>query len=326
MSTKHNRTVLSLLTIIIDREEWQEKHHATLFRPSRPSTATLTRVPELWLEDDNLILSAENSLFRVSKGVLAARSSVCRDVLAFPRPRRLPVAEVKAVKREKDTGEREETESDVTMDACPVVVQEHKLTVSPIHSIHPPPLPQIRHALPPPASSSASTPASPPPSHPTKSPGLRRAPPSSPSTAPPRSAPPGSSHRLPSTSSAIYSDRRVYIFNARECDVVRETVNHELHEAFLIGVLRARRAILAMWGGWNLSDPRRSYKEWSPFENEIYACCLEKSKAYHRATRTQLWEELPSMYGLPPVDALEKMKSEALAVDPSSLSVRHIAY
>ncbi|KAJ6534076.1 hypothetical protein B0H19DRAFT_1080575 [Mycena capillaripes] len=93
------------------------------------------RVPELWLEDDNLILSAENSLSRVSKGVLAARSSVCRDVLAFPRPRRLRVAEVKAVKREQDAGEREETESDVTMDVCPVVVQEHKLPVTPIHSI-----------------------------------------------------------------------------------------------------------------------------------------------------------------------------------------------
>ncbi|KAJ7857819.1 hypothetical protein B0H14DRAFT_2578181 [Mycena olivaceomarginata] len=43
------------------------------------------RVPELWFEDDNLILHAENTVFRVSKGVLAARSSVFRDMLSFPQ-------------------------------------------------------------------------------------------------------------------------------------------------------------------------------------------------------------------------------------------------
>lgn len=46
----------------------------------------LHRVPELWFDDDNLILRAENHLFRVSKGVLAARSSVFRDMLSFPLP------------------------------------------------------------------------------------------------------------------------------------------------------------------------------------------------------------------------------------------------
>ncbi|KAF7339081.1 BTB domain-containing protein [Mycena venus] len=45
----------------------------------------LYRVPSLWFEDDNLILRAQNTLFRVSKGVLAARSSVFRDMLAFPQ-------------------------------------------------------------------------------------------------------------------------------------------------------------------------------------------------------------------------------------------------
>jgi hypothetical protein len=43
------------------------------------------RVPELWFEDDNLILHAENTVFRVSKGVLAAHSSVFRDMLSFPQ-------------------------------------------------------------------------------------------------------------------------------------------------------------------------------------------------------------------------------------------------
>jgi hypothetical protein len=58
----------------------------------------LNRVLDLWFEDDNLILRAENSLFRVSKGVLAARSSVFRDMLSFPQ-----------------------TEEEERIDGCPVV-------------------------------------------------------------------------------------------------------------------------------------------------------------------------------------------------------------
>ncbi|KAF8148678.1 hypothetical protein B0H34DRAFT_668422 [Crassisporium funariophilum] len=44
------------------------------------------RVEGLWFEDGNLILQAENSLFRIYSGFLAARSSVFRDMLAFPPP------------------------------------------------------------------------------------------------------------------------------------------------------------------------------------------------------------------------------------------------
>ncbi|KAJ6542518.1 hypothetical protein DFH09DRAFT_837970, partial [Mycena vulgaris] len=40
---------------------------------------------DLWFEDDNLILRAESSLFRISKGVLTACSSLFRDVLSFPQ-------------------------------------------------------------------------------------------------------------------------------------------------------------------------------------------------------------------------------------------------
>ncbi|KAJ6575566.1 hypothetical protein DFH09DRAFT_1031723 [Mycena vulgaris] len=43
-------------------------------------------VPELWFEDASLIFQAEASLFRVYSGLLAARSSVFRDMLSFPQP------------------------------------------------------------------------------------------------------------------------------------------------------------------------------------------------------------------------------------------------
>ncbi|KAJ6530295.1 hypothetical protein B0H19DRAFT_1328474 [Mycena capillaripes] len=47
---------------------------------------TLTRVDELWFEEDNLIVRAEHSLFRVSKGILAARSPVLKAILLQPTP------------------------------------------------------------------------------------------------------------------------------------------------------------------------------------------------------------------------------------------------
>jgi len=51
-----------------------------------PSLDDRERVEDLWFEDGNLILQAENSLFRIYSGFLAARSSVFRDMLAFPPP------------------------------------------------------------------------------------------------------------------------------------------------------------------------------------------------------------------------------------------------
>ncbi|KAF8805893.1 hypothetical protein BYT27DRAFT_7234211 [Phlegmacium glaucopus] len=56
---------------------------------STPETHTpdgLERVEDLWFEDGNLILQAENSLFRIYSGFLSARSSVFSDMLAFPPP------------------------------------------------------------------------------------------------------------------------------------------------------------------------------------------------------------------------------------------------
>ncbi|KAJ7611825.1 hypothetical protein FB45DRAFT_941110 [Roridomyces roridus] len=44
------------------------------------------RTPELWFDDGNIVIQAENSQFRVHRGILAARSPVFRDMLSFPQP------------------------------------------------------------------------------------------------------------------------------------------------------------------------------------------------------------------------------------------------
>ncbi|KAJ7041874.1 hypothetical protein C8F04DRAFT_994138 [Mycena alexandri] len=47
---------------------------------------TLTRVEELWFFDGGLVVQAEQSLYRVSGGILAARSPVFKDMLSFTQP------------------------------------------------------------------------------------------------------------------------------------------------------------------------------------------------------------------------------------------------
>ncbi|KAJ7932808.1 hypothetical protein B0H13DRAFT_1701204 [Mycena leptocephala] len=59
---------------------------------------TPTRVEELWFSDGGLVIQAEQSLYRVSGAILAARSPVFKDMLSFTQP---PDAE--------------------TIDGCPVV-------------------------------------------------------------------------------------------------------------------------------------------------------------------------------------------------------------
>lgn len=44
------------------------------------------KVSDLWFEDGNLILQAENTIFRIYRGHLSARSSVFRDMFEFPPP------------------------------------------------------------------------------------------------------------------------------------------------------------------------------------------------------------------------------------------------
>lgn len=58
-----------------------------------------TRVKGLWFDDGNLILKAQNTLFRIYGGFLAARSSVFYDMLSFPPPK----------------------EGNATLEGCPVV-------------------------------------------------------------------------------------------------------------------------------------------------------------------------------------------------------------
>lgn len=45
------------------------------------------RAKDLWFDDGNLILKAGDTLFRIYAGLLAARSSVFRDMLSFPPPK-----------------------------------------------------------------------------------------------------------------------------------------------------------------------------------------------------------------------------------------------
>ncbi|KAJ7604701.1 hypothetical protein DFH06DRAFT_1068191 [Mycena polygramma] len=45
-----------------------------------------TRVDQLWFTPDTIVIRAEDQVFQVSRAVLAARSSVFRDMLAFPQP------------------------------------------------------------------------------------------------------------------------------------------------------------------------------------------------------------------------------------------------
>ncbi|KAJ6589276.1 hypothetical protein B0H19DRAFT_1103482 [Mycena capillaripes] len=50
------------------------------------SKATPVRVDDLWFPTDTIVIRAENRMFRVSGGILAARSTVFRDMVAFPQP------------------------------------------------------------------------------------------------------------------------------------------------------------------------------------------------------------------------------------------------
>ncbi|KAJ7267139.1 hypothetical protein C8J57DRAFT_1067981 [Mycena rebaudengoi] len=53
---------------------------------SESSEASLTRVSDLWFSDANWVLQAGSSLFRVSLGILAAKSPVFQDMMSFPQP------------------------------------------------------------------------------------------------------------------------------------------------------------------------------------------------------------------------------------------------
>lgn len=50
------------------------------------SSETPTRVDDLWFAADMIVIRAETKIFRVSGAILAARSTVFKDMIAFPQP------------------------------------------------------------------------------------------------------------------------------------------------------------------------------------------------------------------------------------------------
>ncbi|KAJ7616581.1 hypothetical protein FB45DRAFT_1008037 [Roridomyces roridus] len=302
----------------------------------------LIRVPELWFEDDNLILRAENHIFRVSKGVLAARSSVFRDMLSFSA-----------------------TDGDEQIDGCPVV----RLHDSPMDVTYflraifdsaffePPPaktelaviLGIVRlshkydvHFLRRRALLHLDT------GFPTSlaiyevsgsetfaSDGLDDA-----LRAISVSSEVGATWLLPTAFYFLcYSDMRDILRSPfwpllapldQETTIVSYTKQRTacppvlpfLRIPFTEGCTSLDRcsaykeAYLADVGAWNMSDPLGSYRDWSPFESKICDYCLKKSEEYHKTARAKLWDELPAVYGLPGWDVLEKLKAEAQVLEP----------
>lgn len=43
-------------------------------------------VPEVWYEDGNLILETGDTRFRISRGILASKSSPFREMVSLPQP------------------------------------------------------------------------------------------------------------------------------------------------------------------------------------------------------------------------------------------------
>ena len=64
---------------------------------------SINRDSEVWFEDGNIVVIAQNVAFRFHKSVVSIHSSVFRDLFSIPRP--------------SPTGE----EVDETFDGCPVV-------------------------------------------------------------------------------------------------------------------------------------------------------------------------------------------------------------
>jgi hypothetical protein len=54
--------------------------------PTTQGSDTPTKVDDLWFSRDTIVIRAENKMFQVSSSILAARSAVFRDMLAFPQP------------------------------------------------------------------------------------------------------------------------------------------------------------------------------------------------------------------------------------------------
>ncbi|KAJ7077641.1 hypothetical protein B0H15DRAFT_861447 [Mycena belliarum] len=307
-----------------------------------PDPTQLTRAPELWFADDNLILRAESTLFRVSKGVLAARSSVFRDMLAFG-----------------------DAAGEETLDGCPVVRMHD--SAADVHAF----LRAIFDSSffePPPAKTDlAAITGILRLAHKYDVQFLRRRALQHLDTGYPTSlavyevsggetfasdglddalrtiqvaSEVGAPWVLPTAFYFLcYSDMRdilgaaqwallspadqgtaisSYTRQRTACPPVLPFLRIPFTEGCtaLDACTAYKAAYLEDVAAWNISDPLGSYKDWTPFEGRICAYCLERSEEYHRRARKKLWDELPAVYGLPGWDVLEAMKAEALAVEP----------
>ncbi|KAJ7710224.1 hypothetical protein B0H16DRAFT_1630326 [Mycena metata] len=54
--------------------------------PEEPLPSALSRVEDLWIPRDTIVIRAENTIFQVPRAVLAAQSTVFREMLSFPQP------------------------------------------------------------------------------------------------------------------------------------------------------------------------------------------------------------------------------------------------
>ena len=70
-----------------------------------PSSPSLERVSELWFDDGTIILQAGTSIFRVYKGLLAARSPVFLDMISMPEPDQMELMEGCPLVRLEDSAE-----------------------------------------------------------------------------------------------------------------------------------------------------------------------------------------------------------------------------
>ncbi|KAJ7455106.1 hypothetical protein FB451DRAFT_1099413 [Mycena latifolia] len=310
----------------------------------------LLRAPGLWFEEDNLILRAENTLFRVSKGVLAARSSVFRDMLSFPQAG-FPFPQ-------------KDDDGDEHIDGCPVV-RLHDSAADVAYFLRA--IFDSSFFEPPPAKTDlAAITGILRLSHKYDVQYLRRRALLHLDTGYPTSlavyeisgsetfssdglddslrtievaAEVGATWVLPTAFYFLcYSDMRDilsaptwgHLAPAHQTTAIVSYTRQRTACPPVLPFLRIpftegctaldqcsayKAAYLEDVAAWNISDPLGSYKDWSPFEGRICAYCLTESEAYHRRARKKLWDELPGIYGLPPWDVLERLKAESLAVE-----------
>jgi len=54
--------------------------------PSLVTPTTLARSQDVWYDDGNVVIQAENTAFKVFRGILASNSAVFADMFSVPQP------------------------------------------------------------------------------------------------------------------------------------------------------------------------------------------------------------------------------------------------